>query len=116
MHPMRTIVKQVIPNGKLSAAKTRHYKDHRVSLKEGNEVAATIATPGFKLIIADIAKDIETITAQWMDNADSAKREELRIQALTYKEVLRKFDKYLMKRENARKAIRQKKDGLGPQE
>lgn len=116
MHPMRTIAKQALSNVKFNASKTKHYKDHRVALKEGNEIAATIATPGFKLVIQDIANDISQITEQWMDVQDPLKREELRVRALTYKEILQKFDKYLMKRDNARKAIRQKKDGLGPQE
>ncbi len=116
MHPLRTITKQVLSNVKFNAAKIKPYKDHRVALKEGTQVAQTVSTPGFKLILDDIKDEIAKIAEQWMDEKDKVKQEELRFKALAYKEVLKKFDKYLMKRDIARKAIRQKKQDLEPQD
>lgn len=115
MHPLRSITKSALSQVKKVPGKDRQYKDHRVALKEGNEIAHTVTTPGFKRIVQDIQNEVAKITESWM-NSKPEEREELRLRALIYKEVLQKFDSYLTKREVARKAIRRKNTDLDPQE
>lgn len=116
MHRLRTITKTVLNKQKKNPAKKKQYNDHRVSLKEGNEIAKTMSTAGFKIILNDIQNELAKINESWMDETDQEKIKHLQIKASTWKEVLKKFDLYLLKREIARKALRRKDIDLEPQD
>lgn len=109
MHPIRSIVRHALsPKRKGKKSQPSSTRDHRPALRDGGLIAQTIATPGFKLVIDYIKNEIMTITETWM-GAPAEQREELRIRALVYKEVLQQFDRFLKKREIAQKDIRRRK-------